>query len=434
MAKTKLGGKVWVSLIVFGLFGQIAWVVENMYFNVFLYNTVSSDPNYIAAMVAASAATATVTTLLMGALSDKLGKRKAFITVGYIIWGVSTLSFAFISIENTQKLFPALNAVVATAVLIVLMDCVMTFFGSTANDGAFNAWVTDVTDKTNRGAAEGVLAVMPLLAMLLVFGGMDGMTQKGQWPLFFCIIGGITTLGGLLGLILLKDKPGLQTSKENYFGNIIYGFRPSTIKANPTLYVILCAIAVFNMSIQVFMPYLIIYIQRYLGIDNYALVLGVVLVGASIASVLFGKLMDKVGKIKMLFPCIVVLSAGALGMYFARSMWMVALVGFVMMAGNLAVGASLNAMLRDYTPEGKAGQFQGIRMIFQVLIPMVTGPYLGAAVIKNNNVTYEELGVVKQVPTPNIFLAASIVALLVIVPAIGVIVRMKKEEKERNRA
>ena len=32
----KLGARFWSVLIIFGLMGQIAWVVENMYFNVFL--------------------------------------------------------------------------------------------------------------------------------------------------------------------------------------------------------------------------------------------------------------------------------------------------------------------------------------------------------------------------------------------------------------
>ena len=38
-----LGGRVWAALLSFGLIGQIAWVVENMYFNVFLYNTITGD-------------------------------------------------------------------------------------------------------------------------------------------------------------------------------------------------------------------------------------------------------------------------------------------------------------------------------------------------------------------------------------------------------
>ena len=65
---------IWPSIITIGLAGQIAWTVENMYFNVFLYNTISQDSGYIATMVALSAITATFTTLFMGTVSDRIEK------------------------------------------------------------------------------------------------------------------------------------------------------------------------------------------------------------------------------------------------------------------------------------------------------------------------------------------------------------------------
>ena len=151
--KAGLGARKWATLILIGLFGQFAWTIENMYFNVYLYNTISTDPGYIAAMVGWSAAAATVTTLLMGALSDRVGRRKVFICGGYILWGLSTAAFGLVTAENAAQLFPAANAVAAAAITVVVLDCVMTFFGSTANDGAFNAYVTDVTNPENRGRA-----------------------------------------------------------------------------------------------------------------------------------------------------------------------------------------------------------------------------------------------------------------------------------------
>ena len=76
--KTELIGRFYLALTLFSLMGQIAWVVENMYFNVFIYKMFNADENAISAMVSASAIAATLTTVLMGALSDKIGKRKTF--------------------------------------------------------------------------------------------------------------------------------------------------------------------------------------------------------------------------------------------------------------------------------------------------------------------------------------------------------------------
>jgi nitrate/nitrite transporter NarK len=80
MEKTKkLGGKFWLALTIFSLMGQIAWVIENMYLNVFIYKKFEASPEDIASMVAASAITATLTTVFMGALSDRIGKRRLLI-------------------------------------------------------------------------------------------------------------------------------------------------------------------------------------------------------------------------------------------------------------------------------------------------------------------------------------------------------------------
>ena len=42
-ARRRPGARTWTALLVFGLIGQIAWVVENMYFNVFPLQHVTGD-------------------------------------------------------------------------------------------------------------------------------------------------------------------------------------------------------------------------------------------------------------------------------------------------------------------------------------------------------------------------------------------------------
>ncbi len=416
MTYNKLGARKWLSLVLVGLVGQFAWTIENMYLNVYLYNTISTDPDYIAAMVAWSAAAATLTTLLMGALSDRLGKRRVFIGAGYILWGLSTAAFGFVTVENAGRLFPAASATAAAAVMIIVLDCVMTFFGSTANDAAFNAWVTDTTDTTNRGRAESLLATLPLISMLVIFGAFDGLTQQGRWQEFFTIFGIAVTATGIVCLFLVRDVPGLKPKRDNYFENLIHGLRPSVVRENPGLYLTLCAFAIFSIAVQVFFPYLIIYIQNYLGITDYAIVLGIVLIFASVVSILSGKLIDRVGKLHFVIPAAAVMFVGLLGMYFARGPVFVIIAGCVMMSGYMLVTAALSGKVRDLTPPDKAGHFQGIRMLFAVLLPMIIGPAIGAAVIKGSDSTYIELGIVKSVPTPTIFLASAIVLLLVLIP------------------
>ena len=52
MTKSK---KFYLALVIFSLVGQVAWVVENMYLNVFIYKMFHAPASAISAMVAASA-------------------------------------------------------------------------------------------------------------------------------------------------------------------------------------------------------------------------------------------------------------------------------------------------------------------------------------------------------------------------------------------
>ena len=143
------------------------------------------------------------------------------------------------------------------------------------------------------------------------------------------------------------------------------------------------------------------------------------LIVASLVSVLSGGVIDRVGKLRFVLPAAAVMLAGLLGMFFVRGMMGVILAGCVMMSGYMLVSAVLSGEIRDFTPDGMAGLFQGIRMIFGVLLPMILGPSIGAAVIRGSDSTYVELGVTKTVPTPQIFLAAAVVLLLIIPPVLA---------------
>ena len=143
-------------LLLFGLVGQIAWSVENMYFNLFVFETISPDLSAVTLMVQLSGIVATVVTLFAGTLSDKFGNRRAFISHGYAIWGVSVALFGFVSPQLVSRIFntDSLRSVSIALALVIIGDCIMTVFGSSANDAAFNAWVTDNTTPQNRGTIE----------------------------------------------------------------------------------------------------------------------------------------------------------------------------------------------------------------------------------------------------------------------------------------
>ncbi|MBR4291922.1 MAG: MFS transporter [Oscillospiraceae bacterium] len=428
MDKPKRNGRFYLALVIFCLTGQVAWTVENMYFNVFIYKMFHASAEAISAMVAASAVAATVTTLLIGALSDKLGKRKIFICGGYILWGISIWSFALIRMDVIDALFPAAVSAASVGVsLVIIMDCIMTFFGSTANDACFNAWLTDVTDEGSRGKVEGINAMMPLVSILVVFGSFMSfdLNLESSWVTIFNIIGIAVIAIGVSGFFLI-DEPEVKTEdNQSYFGNIFYGFRPGVVKSNKMLYFTLGALAVFNISIQVFMPYLILYYTVALGMDNYVLIFAPAIIVAAVFTALYGKVYDKKGFGIAIVPTLVLLMLGYIGLYFFRTTAPVFIASLVMMCGFLGTGAMLGAKVRTHTPENKSGMFQGLRIVAQVLIPGVIGPAIGAKVLANADTIVNDDGTTSFIPNANIFLVALIVLLFVWI----VLIPLYKKEK-----
>ncbi len=429
--KSKKNSKFWLTLVIFSLTGQVAWTIENMYFNVFIYKMFHASADAISLMVAASAISATVTTLLIGALSDKIGKRKIFICGGYILWGITILSFALIRLDVISDLFPAAASAAAIGVnLTILLDCVMTFFGSAANDACFNAWLTDISDDSNKGSIEGINAMMPLVSILVVFGGFMSfdLSKAESWTTVFTIIGVVVIGIGVAGFFLIQDTGVKCAENSNYFGNIFYGFRPSVMKANRALYVTLIALAVFNISVQIFMPYLILYYTEALKMDNYVLIFAPAIVLAAAFTGLYGKVYDRHGFQKAVIPTIGLLMVGYVGLYIFRSTAPVFVATLVMMCGFLGTGAMIGAKVRTHTPENKSGMFQGLRIIGQVLIPGVVGPAIGAAVLKNAETVLNDDGTTSFIPNENIFLVA-LIALLFIWVVLVPLFRMDRKEK-----
>ena len=406
--KTKLGSRFWLSLALFGLMGQVAWVIENMQLNVFIYKMFGASPNDISAMVAASAISATLTTLFIGALSDRVGKRKIFICGGYILWGISIFAFGLLRVEWLEAVFPAASGAALGITFTIVLDCVMTFFGSSANDAAYNAWLTDSTDDSNRGAAEGINSMMPLVAILAVFGALMffDLDKSESWTSVFFIIGAATVVIGILGIFIIKENP-LSPSKSNYLSNLIYGFRPSTVKANPSLYFYLFTFIIFNIAIQIFMPYLIIYYEVSLGMKDYVFIMAPAIVLASVVTAFWGRVYDKKGFSFSSWISLLWLTAGFVLLFIFRTTVPVFIGSLLMMCGYLAGMAVFGAKIRDLTPEGKAGRLQGIRIFSQVLIPGVIGPNIGSMILQNAEKRINESdGTEYFVPNANIFIAA----------------------------
>ncbi len=434
MSKNKVGalnGKIWLSVVLFGLIGQIAWVVENMYFSRFMQNEITRAPYATTLMVAFSAIFATVSTLIGGALCDRAGKRKVFICWGYVLWGFTIAMFALVPMQ------PSADKVVPMVILVVVMDCVMSVIGSISNDAAFNAWITDVSNTANRARVDTVLAIMPLFALAVVFGGFDSLTNASattdDWKKFFLILGIIPTVGGIIGLFLMKDKEGMKPNKDNsIFSDFTYSLQPKVIKENKMLYICLAGNMFSAIAYQVYVNYLFNIVEGTLGITDYIIPVGIIMVVAAVISVIVSSAMDKHGKKHFYYPTITAGIIGCIILWSAKFLIgknPTALLAVLIVGGILVIGVSLvmaglfTASYRDYIPEGKEGLFQGCRMVMYVLVPMIIGPIAAQIIIGAFNKGVADENIVYPM---ELFLGAAVLMLFCFIPAY--IVRNKQPQ------
>lgn len=418
---TKLGAKIWTCALVFGLVGQIAWSVENMYFATLAQDIFSNVHRQDLAtivstlMIWLSAITATATTIFAGGFIDKIGKRKPFIAYGYLAWGFTIMLFAVIPMS------PSAKTIGLVAALLVIFDCIMTFFGSTANDAAFSTWIIDVTDTTNRGKVNAIMSVFSILAFVIVFVLAMFLynADNASNALFFIVLGAFPIIAGIVAIFVMQDSPNIvKNSNPDYLKETFYGFRPNVIRENKMLYVCLTASCVLGISQQTFFSYLINFILNTLGIKDFIVPLAIVIVLAGAFTAVTGMLYDKYGRKHFYVPLVIIVIISTLVIYLMKFMpqssyvYVLVIAGTFMLGSLLSGGSALMSSFQDYIPKGSEGRFQGVRMCFSVLLPMLIGPLITMIInlmkVDNQSVDY--------LPPFEIFLAAAIIAVFALIP------------------
>ena len=414
---SKISKRTWAVMIALAVTGQIAWAVENTWFNTFVFDTITPDPRPVSWMVAASAIVATLTTILMGTLSDrtraKWGRRKVYILFGYILWGVMTALFPMTALIKNITL---------AVMMVVLLDCLMTFFGSSANDAAFSAWTADVAPADQRGKVEGVLNLSLFIAQLVAIVAAGALIESVGYFIFFYVLGGIVTLVGLLAGGFLTDQPShhLPKSEKRIWTEIRELFHRQTLRENSVLFIILISAMLLGIGFQVAFPYMIIYINNFIGVSKteYAIIGGAVIIGSAIAAVPLGIMADKVNKRLMMALSILLTCLGCFAFSFVRSLPLLALAGLIWQMFNMSASIAAMSWLKDLLPEESRGRFLGIRMIFLVLLPMLIGPGIGSALIRGFGIPTVLNGQAGFIPVPLIFQVGAVLGLLALIPLV----------------
>lgn len=420
--------RTWTAIIILGFLGSIAWGVENQFFNTFIYNNITPDPCPISWMVAASAITATLASIFIGALSDRMRfrwGRKPFLLIGYLGWGITTALFP------TAAFFHPIGMAIFMA---ILFDCIMTFFGSSANDAVFHAYIADITTVENRGKVMGVIEILVWVALLFVYGGAGLIIDAiGYFP-FFYIVGGMVFLLGLAASLLLQE-PQYPEEKPagSYLQSIVNTFKWDSLRQHKELLYLLIAISFWGIAQQIFFPYLLIYITHYLKIETgqaSIIIFLAILLGGIATAYPFGILADKWGRKNVAIMAIFAELIGLFAFSFARSFLPLVITGILWLAPISAWTIAVSAWSKDLFPEDKRGQFGGYVILFSVAFTMVPGPLIGSWLTVNYGIPTVLDGKAGFIPTSLIFQVAGIATLLALIPILKIKLSKQVPNKE----
>jgi MFS family permease len=407
--------RTWFVIIILGFLGSLAWAVENQFFNTFLYNVITPEPLAISWMVAASAVTATLASILIGSLSDRKKAawgRKPFILIGYICWGIATIAF-----PTAAFLKPISLAVVVA----IVYDCVMTFFGSSANDSVFHAYVTDITTETNRGRVMGVLQMLTWVSMLIVYGGAGLFIDKFGYFAFFYAIGGLVLILGAIAGSMLQDRRTLEekTIQVPFLRQITSTFSEKSLRENREFFLVLLSITLWGIAEQVFFPYLMIYLNHFLKLtitQSSILVFIAILVGGIATAYPFGLLADRWGRKPVAILAIVLEAVGLIFFSISHNVVWLTLAGILWLAPISGWTIATSSWVKDLFPEDKRGQFAGLVILFSVALTMIPGPMIGGWLSTTYGIPTVLDGKPGYIPTSIIFQVGGIMTLLAAIP------------------
>ena len=416
----------WLLVWGLGIAGQLCWNMENQWFNTFVYAKIAKDPTIISWMVGVSAAATTVSTFFFGCVSDRLGKRKILVAVGYILWGIFTILFGMTQFLSRS----AAAALTAVGFAVVAADAIMSFFGSMGNDIGLNAWVNDHMHDGNRGQLGAALATQPIIGTIVgtVVGGMLVGSDDNYLRLF--LVMGLVVIGfGIYCLAAMKDNPDLKPSRRGSFGKqffSIFDFR--AYLQNKELAWVNLALAVFFIAFNMYFTHIGNYMIYYLGFspDMMGYIEGIALVLAMLFTIPGTRLLNRGQAPRLCLVATVInsLGVGVMGLFIRpdtidpKVLWNpVLLLGvFLMGLGYVVFLQSITVWSKQLYPEDARGQFEGIRILFFVLIPMVIAPLISNPIIKKSGEFVDENGFTAYLPTHTLLLVGAVMVLVTILP------------------
>ena len=430
--KKKNGFVFWFLVWGLGIAGQLCWNMENQWFNTFVYAKIAKDPTIISWMVGVSAAATTLSTFLFGTVSDRKGRRKTLISAGYILWGIFTITFGLTEFIAGGEPGKTASMLAVAGIAVVSADAIMSFFGSMGNDIGLNAWINDHMNDTNRGQLGAAIATQPIIGTIVgtVVGGML-VGEEDNYMRLFLVMGIAVIIFGVVSLVFMQDSEDLKPSVRGSFAEQFFSvFKFRDYLKNRELVFVNLTLAVYFIAFNMYFTHIGNYMIYYLGFtaDQMGLIEGIALIIATLVTIPCTKMLNNRKEPQIVAASVAInsLGVGIMGLFVrpdninTQSIFNpVLFVGvFLLGTGYVLFLQAITAWSKPLYPQESRGQFEGIRILFFVLIPMVIAPLISNPIIKRSGEFVDENGFTEYLPTHTLLLTGAVLVLLTFIPLI----------------
>jgi len=234
-------------------------------------------------------------------------------------------------------------------------------------------------------------------------------------------MGVLVMMIGTVGFFFMKEGMGLEPNRDEkgFWHQFFSVFNFKTVKENKELFCVFLVSCIYFICFNFYYAHIGNYFIYTLGYDEgtSGILQGAGLGLAILATIPAIKAINKGQHAKMIAASIVFSVIGLFVIGFAGKKVILLLPGIILAGiGYVLIMQTTTAWMKNLYPEGSFGQFEGVRIIFNVMIPMILGPSTANIFIQafGNPVVID--GKEGMAPSAILFFVAGVLSILTLIP------------------
>lgn len=249
---------------------------------------------------------------------------------------------------------------------------------------------------------------------------------------FFIFMGAFVSIVGVIGVCIMREGPDLRPMRDEkgFWHQLTAVFNFKTFVQNKELFYTFFIMTVYFICFNFFFVHIGNYFIYTLGYSEgtAGIIQGVGLLIALAFTIPAVRFINNGRHAPVISAAIIAQVLGLLVISVSGLNLILTEVGIVLTGmGYVLLLQTTTAWVKNLYPEGQRGQYEGIRIIFFVLIPMVVGPAIASPIIKQYGKAVVINGVAGTAPSSALFLFAAVFTVLTFIP-----LYFAHREKKRN--